>query len=251
MRIYRPAGAEGVLPGVIAFHGGGFVLGDPEQAEWLCSEVAVRVGAVVVSADYRLAPEHPYPAAVEDAWDTTRWAYESAAELGIDADRLAVMGESAGGTLAAVAAIRARDSGMPRLRMQALLYPAVDMSATFDSERRNAAGPVITSAQMKGFSRLYLGGADGSDPIASPLRTTDLGGLAPALIQTAEHDPLADNGRHYATALRDAGVPVRYTNYRGAVHGYLNMPGVVPAARQAIDEIAGEFTRAFGGRTTS
>lgn len=245
MRIYRPADAAGPLPGVIAFHGGGFVLGDPEQAEWLCSQLAVRTGSVVVSAEYRLAPEHPYPAAIEDAWEATRWAYDSARELDIDRDRLAVMGESAGGTLAAVVAIRARDAATIHLRAQVLLYPAVEMTETFESERRHAAGPIITSAQMKGFSRMYLGDADGADPLASPLRTPDLTGVAPALIQTAEYDPLCDNGRQYAEVLRAAGVPVRYTCYRGAVHGYLNMPGVVPAAHQAIDEVARELGRAL------
>ena len=134
------------------------------------------------------------------------------------------------------------------MRAQALLYPAVDMTETFDSERRHAAGPIITSAQMNGFSRMYLGGADGSDPVASPLRTPDLTGVAPALIQTAEYDPLRDNGHQYAEALRRAGVPVRYTCYRGAVHGYLNMPGVVPAAHQAIDEVASELRAALSGR---
>ncbi|UYM04119.1 alpha/beta hydrolase [Solicola gregarius] len=243
MRVYRPAGATGSLPGVVAFHGGGFVLGDPEQAEWLCSQVAVRTRAVVVSAEYRLAPEHPYPAAIDDAWSATRWAYDNADELDIDRDRFAIMGESAGGTLAAVVAIKARDAGGPRLRAQALLYPAVEMTETFDSERRNAAGPIVTSAQLKGFSRMYLAGADGSDPLASPLRTPDLAGVAPALIQTAEYDPLRDNGSRYAAALRHAGVPVRYTCYRGAVHGYLNMPGVVPAAQQAIGEVERELRR--------
>ena len=245
LRVYRPDDAADRLPCVMAFHGGGFALGDPEQTEWLCSEVAVRCGAVVVSAEYRLAPEHPYPAAVEDACAATAWAYENAAVLGADPLRMAVMGESAAGTLAAIVAIKARDAGAPELGKQILLYPAVDMSETFDSERRYASGPVITSAQMKAFSRLYLGGADGVDPVASPLRTADLRGVAPALVQTAEHDPLRDNGARYVDALRSADVPVRYTSYRGAVHGYLNMPGVVPAARQALQEIVDELDATF------
>ncbi|MDN5853302.1 MAG: alpha/beta hydrolase [Actinomycetia bacterium] len=246
LRIYRPSVDADRLPCVIAFHGGGFTLGDPEQAEWLCSEVAVRARVVVVSVDYRLAPEHPYPAAVEDACAATAWAYENAAEIDVDPQRMAVMGESAGGTLAAVVAIKARAAGAPELRTQILLYPAVEMTETFDSERQYAAGPIITSVQMKAFSRLYLGGADGGDPVASPLRTADLSGVAPALVQTAEHDPLRDNGARYAEALKTAGVPVRYTNYRGAVHGYLNMPGVVPAARQALQEIVDELRAALG-----
>ena len=246
LRIYRPEHETQQLPCVIAFHGGGFALGDPEQADWFCSQVAVRCSAVVVSVEYRLAPEHPYPAAVDDAWAVTRWAYENADDIDVDGDRLAVMGESAGGTLAAVVAIRARDEGGPRLRRQLLLYPAVDMSETFDSERQYARGPIITSAQMKAFSRLYLGGADSADPVASPLRTADLTGVAPALVQTAEHDPLRDNGEQYARALENARVPTRYTCYRGAVHGYLNMPGVVPAARQAVEEIVDELQKSLG-----
>lgn len=248
LRIYRPGVESTRLPCVVAFHGGGFALGDPEQADWLCSEVAVRCGVLVVSVEYRLAPEHPYPAAVEDACAATAWAYENAADLGADPERMAVMGESAGGTLAAVVAIKARDAGALKLCKQVLLYPAVDMSATFDSERRYASGPVITSVQMKAFSRLYLGGADGADPVASPLRTADLSGVAPALIQTAEHDPLRDNGARYSDALKAAGVPVRYTTYCGAVHGYLNMPGVVPAARHALQEVVDELDAAFGER---
>lgn len=245
LRIYRPEHQDGLLPCAIAFHGGGFALGDPEQADWVCSEVAVRARVVVISVDYRLAPEHPYPAAVDDAWAATLWAYENASDIDADRTRMAVMGESAGGTLAAVVAIKARDAGAPRLSRQLLLYPAVEMTDTFDSERRYARGPIITSAQMKGFSRLYLGGADGADPIASPLRTADLRGVAPALIQTAEHDPLRDNGAKYAAALDAARVPMRYTCYRGAVHGYLNMPGLVPAARQALDEIVDELAAGF------
>lgn len=237
LRVYRPADATGPLGCIVAFHGGGFVLGSPEEVAWLCSEVSVGTGAAVVSVAYRLAPEHPYPAAVDDCWEVTRWVATRPAVLGIDPDRIAVMGDSAGGTLAAVVALRARDAGGPPLRMQALLYPAADMVETFDSERRYARGPILTSGQLKGFARLYLGDSDGAEPYASPLRAADLTGLAPALVQTAEHDPLSDNGIRYAQALTAAGVRTRHTHYRGAVHGFLGLPGVVPAARQAVAEI--------------
>lgn len=237
LRVYRPAGATGPYACVVSFHGGGFVLGSPEEADWLCSEVAVGTGAAVVSVEYRLAPEHPYPAAVDDCWEATRWVANHPEELELDPGRMAVMGDSAGGTLAAAVALRARDAGGPPLRMQALLYPAVDMVETFDSERRYARGPILTSRQMKGFARLYLGTADGTDQHASPLRAANLNGLAPALVQTAEHDPLSDNGARYAQALAEAGVRTRHTHYRGAVHGFLGLPGVVPAARQAVAEI--------------
>ncbi|MGH3360582.1 MAG: alpha/beta hydrolase [Nocardioidaceae bacterium] len=245
LRVYRPDDAGPGLPCVVAFHGGGFVLGTPEEVDWLCSAVSVRTRAVVVSPAYRLAPEHPYPAAVTDAWAATRWVHRHPDRFGIDRDRMAVMGESAGGTLAAVVALRARDAGWPGLRMQALLYPAVDLLETFESQRRYADGPVLTSAQLDGFSRLYLGGADGSERDASPLRADDLSGVAPALVLTAEHDPLRDHGARYADALAAAGVPTRHTRYRGAVHGFLALPGLVPAARQALVEIVHELGTAL------
>lgn len=230
----------------MSFHGGGFVFGAPEDADWLCSQVCVRTRATIVSVDYRLAPEHPYPAAVTDCWEATRWACQNPQALGIDPERIVVMGESAGGTLAAVTALRARDAGTPRIALQVLAYPAVEMLHTFESERRHARGPIVTSAQLKGFARLYLADADGTEPSASPLRADDLRGVAPALILTAEHDPLSDHGVRYASALTRDGVPNRHRRYLGAVHGFLDMPGVVPAAHMAVGEIAERIDGAVG-----
>ena len=201
---------------------------------------------MVVSVDYRLAPEHPYPAAVDDCLDATRWVAEHADHLGVDAGRMAVMGDSAGGNLSAVVALLARDADGPPLALQVLIYPAVDLASTFESERRNADAPILTASDMHVFSGHYLTEQQKTEPTASPLRWETLAGVAPALIQTAQYDPLLDDGSHYAEALRAAGVPVRYTCYLDAVHGFISLPGVAPAARQALAEIIGELRLALG-----
>lgn len=245
LRIYRPASSAGPLPLVINFHGGGWVQGNPEQSEWAASRIAVRVGAVVVSVAYRLAPEHPFPAAVNDCWAATRWVYDHADELGADPERLVVMGDSAGGNLAAVVALMARDAGAPTLRAQILIYPGVEMIDKWDSEVRNAEAPVLTSRNMRAYSRIYLDGGDGTAVAASPIRAESHAGVAPALIQTAELDPLLDNGARYARKLRADGVDVTYTEYVGAIHGYLSLPGAVPIASKALDQIVETLESAF------
>ncbi|MFY0405729.1 alpha/beta hydrolase [Solicola sp. PLA-1-18] len=246
LRIYRPkAKVSRSLPLVVLFHGGGWVQGDPEQDEWLASRVATRTQAVVVSVAYRLAPEHPFPAGVDDCWAATRWVHEHADELGGDADRMAVMGDSAGGNLAAVVAMLARDAGGPRLRAQVLIYPGTEMIDVFDSEVEHAVAPVLTSRGMRTFTALYLAGQDGTVPTASPIRAESHAGLAPALVQTAGHDPLKDNGRLYADKLLAAGVPVTYTCYRDAIHGFASLPGAVPAAEPALAEIVRTLRDAF------
>ena len=247
VRIYRPSGSSGHtgghrLPVVLNFHGGGFVSGDPQQSHWWCSSVAHDAGAVVVSVDYRLAPEHPYPAAPEDCYAATAWAVEHAEMLGVDGSRLAVMGDSAGGNLAAVVALMAEDRGGPRIALQVLIYPAVDLYNSYPSEDENEFAPIVGKADL-GVNAIYCPGRE-REPYASPL-FGDLTGVAPALIQTAQHDPLRDQGPVYAEALRAAGVPVRLTNYVDAVHGYISLPGVVPAARQALGEAAAELRAAF------
>ncbi len=236
--VHRPAESVGPLPVVVSYHGGGWVQGNPEQSQWLTSQVAARVGAIVVSPVYRLAPEHPFPAATDDAWSALTWVAEHAVELGGDPDRLAVMGDSAGGNLAAVTALRARDEGGPALRAQVLVYPAVEMYDTYPSEVRLADAPVLTSANMRAFVRLYLGDQYGTEsPTASPLRAASLAGLPPAFVLTAQLDPLLDNGARYRDALEAAGTSVRYVEYPGAIHGFMSLPGVVPVAATALDDV--------------
>lgn len=237
IRLYRPV-AAGPLPAVVNFHGGGWVQGNLEQSEWAASRIAVRAGVVVISVDYRLAPEHVFPAGIEDCWAVTRWVHDNAADLGIDPDRLSVMGDSAGGNLAAVVALLARDAGAPVLRRQILVYPGVEMYDKWPSEIRNADAPVLTSHNMRAYTRIYLGEGFGTkDWRASPIRAASHAGVAPALIQTAELDPLLDNGAHYAEKLRADGVEVTYTPYPGLFHGFLSLPGVMPRAGMALEEI--------------
>jgi len=241
--VYRPKDAVGPLPCVLNFHGGGWVQGNPEQSGWLASRVAVRNRAVVISPSYRLAPENPFPAGIDDARDALTWVVEHADELDITPERIAVMGDSAGGNLAAVVALLARDAGGPPLRAQVLIYPGVEMYDRWPSEDRNAEAPVLTSANMRAFVRLYLGEQYGTEDFrASPVRAASHADLPKAFILTAEADPLLDNGTHYRDALAEAGVPVRYVEYDGAIHGFMSLPGAVPVARRGLDDIV-DFLR--------
>jgi acetyl esterase len=236
IRVYRPAdivSSAEPLPLVVNFHGGGFVSGDPQQSEWWCSSIAYEARVVVVSVDYRLAPENPFPTPGEDCYAATRWAVERAADLGADGSRLAVMGDSAGGNLAAVVSLMARDRGGPDIAFQLLIYPVVDFVNSYASEDENEFAPILGKADLHA-NAVYCPGSEG-EPYASPLLANH-DRLPPALIQTAQHDPLRDQGAAYAAALRSAGVEVRLTNYVDAVHGYISIPGVVPAARQALGE---------------
>lgn len=245
LRVYRPSRAGGgVRPLVLNFHGGGFVFGDLNQADWMCSSVAATVGAVVVSVNYRLAPTHPFPAAVEDCYAALTWAAEHASELGAGGP-LGVMGESAGGNLSAVVCLLARDRGGPVIAHQALLYPATDTTMSGASVAANADAPILSRSEMLAYRRHYLGDADPADPRVSPLLAEDHSGLAPALVQVAEHDPLRDDGVRYAAALRSAGVPVRLTEYVGMPHGYLNFPGLCRSAPQALAELCSEQAAAL------
>lgn len=245
LRVYRPeAVAASPRPVVVNFHGGGWVSGDPHQSEWWASSVAAQAGVVVVSVEYRLAPEHAFPTPVEDCYDATRWVAQRAEEFGVDADRLAVMGDSAGGNIAAVVAMMARDRGEPAVALQVLIYPSVELGGEYPSERENANRPILTSKDIANAPGLYFHGSarEMTDPYASPIRGK-LDGLPPALVQTAEFDPLRDHGAFYAEALRAAGVEVRSTNYVEAVHGYISLPGIQPVARQALAEAAAEIRR--------
>ncbi|MFN2561063.1 MAG: alpha/beta hydrolase [Jatrophihabitans sp.] len=244
LRVYRPKGAAGRLPVVLNFHGGAWVSGSVLQSEWWASALAARAGVVVVSVEYRLAPEHSFPTPVEDCYDATRWVAQHAEEFGVDADRLAVMGDSAGGNMAAVVAMMARDRGEPSVALQVLIYPSVELGGEYPSERENANRPILTSKDIVNAPGLYFHEStrEMTDPYASPIRGK-LEGLPPALIQTAEFDPLRDHGAYYAEALRAAGVEVRSTNYVEAVHGYISLPGIQPVARQALAEAAAEIRR--------
>lgn len=244
VRIYRSGrAAPAARPLIVYFHGGGFVFGNLRMGDWLCSSAAHRVGAVVVSVDYRLAPAHQFPAAVEDCYAAVVWAAANSPELGAGGPT-GVMGESAGGNLSAVVCLLARDRGGPAISHQALIYPATDMrsSATVSgSAAANPNAPFLSADEMTVYRQLYLG-ADGdpADPKASPLLAASHAGLPPALIQVGEHDPLRDDGKAYAAALRAAGVPVRLTEYVGMPHGFLNFPGLCRGARQAMAEVCAE-----------
>jgi acetyl esterase/lipase len=246
VRVYRPEGApEGPLPLVVNLHGGGWVLGSLDTADWLCSNVALSVGAVVVSVDYRLAPAHRWPAAAEDCYRAVVDLAARAAEFGADGERLAVMGDSAGGNLAAVVALLARDRSGPRIALQVLIYPATDLTLASPSIRENADAPILSEAEVVAFRDHYLGDADPRDPYASPLHARDHSGLPPALVQVAEHDPIRDDGLRYAAALERAGVPVRTTTYVGMPHGYLSFPRLCRSAPQALGEVCAELHAAL------
>ena len=246
VRVYRPAGAPAPSPVAVLFHGGGWAVGSLDSHDAIASRVAAESGVVVVSVDYRLAPDHPYPHGLNDAYDATVWVAEHGAELGVDPRRLAVVGDSAGGNLAAVVCLRARDEGGPPIRHQTLIYPATDLTERQDviaTVSANPDMPVLNERMLRGFRDFYLDGADETDPYVSPLHAPDLSGLPPALVITAEHDPLRGQGLEYADALAAAGVPTRVTDYVRMTHGFLSYPGVARSARQAFAEIARELRR--------
>jgi acetyl esterase len=238
IRIYwPPSGLESTPPVVVYFHGGGFVCGDLDTHDGTCRQHAVGADAVVVSVDYRLAPEHPYPAAVEDAWAATQWAAEHAADLGADPARLATAGDSAGGTLSAVIAQRARDNAGPPISFQLLWYPSTLWDTSLPSFTENASALVLDRKAIAAFSRWYAGEIDLTNPPPglAPGRAKNLAGLPPAYIAVAGHDPLRDDGLRYAELLAAAGVPVEVHNAETLVHGYIGYAGVVPAATEAMD----------------
>ncbi len=248
VRIYTPKGS-GAFPALIYYHGGGWVIGDLDVVDGPCTVLANRAHAVVVSVDYRLAPEHPYPAAIEDAYAALNWVADNAALLNVDAERLAVAGDSAGGNLAAVVALLARDEGSPALVHQLLLYPATDMLRQTVSARDNGEGYFLTTDLLKWFQEHYLpGGADPTDWRASPLRAPDLSGLPPALVITAEFDPLRDEGEAYAVRLREAGVEAVVTRYDGQIHAFAaNLAGAIDQGRAAIEDAGRHLRTVFRG----
>ncbi|MEU4563685.1 alpha/beta hydrolase [Actinoplanes sp. NPDC023936] len=246
VRVYRPdTGRRTALPLIVNFHGGGWVVGSLDTADWLCSNVAASVDAVVVSVDYRLAPTHRWPAAAEDCYAALVDVTARAAEFGADPGRLAVIGDSAGGNLAAVTTLMARDRSGPAITFQGLIYPATDLTGSSPSVDENADAPVLTKADIIAYRDHYLGDADPAQPYASPLFAAHHGGLPRALVQVAEHDPIRDDGLRYAAALQAAGVPVRTTNYVGMPHGFLAFPRLCRSAPQALAELTTELRSAL------
>ena len=240
MRSYRPA--EGPLPTVVFLHGGGWTLGTLDSVEGICTELAERAGCLVLSVDYRLAPEHPFPAALEDSWAAVRWARDHAGALGGDGT-VAVGGSSAGGGLAAATALRARDADLD-LAAQLLLYPMLDPGLDTESCQEHADAPLLTRADLAWFWSRYLERAvDRYNPLAAPLRAPDLGSVAPAVVPTAGHDPLRSEGTAYVDRLEAAGVGVEHHHVPSLCHGFCSLTDRVPAAADAFDDIAAALER--------
>ena len=247
VRIYRPrAGAGASLPCLVYFHGGGWVLGTLDSTDAICRTVANRADCVVVSVDYRLAPEFKFPVPLDDCYAATEWVVANAASIGGDGARVAVGGDSAGGNLAAAVCLRARDTNGPALRHQLLVYPVTDHDFTTASYKANGDGYLLTTSMMTWFWDHYLAKkADAKNPLASPLRAKDLSGLPPALVITAEFDPLCSEGEAYAAALTAAGVAVTATRYPGMIHAFWQMLAVFPDASKAADQAASALRTAF------
>jgi acetyl esterase len=245
VRAYSPGG-PGPHPALVYYHGGGWVIGDLHTHDGLCRSLTNAARCAVLSVDYRLAPESKYPVAVEDSYAALLWIAANADRLGIDRRRIAVGGDSAGGNLATVVALAARDRKGPRLALQVLIYPVTDHDLDTRSYVENATGYVLTREGMRWFWNHYLArDAQGREPYASPLRASSLAGLPPALVITAEYDPLCDEGEAYAARLRDSGVPVTLTRYPGMFHGFVRMTNILDKARTALDEIASSVQKAF------
>jgi acetyl esterase len=242
IRIFVPGG-QGPLPVLTYFHGGGWVIGNLEVVDKPCRALAAATGAIVVATQYRMAPETKFPGAVDDCYAALQWVAGNAAEFGGDPSRLGVIGDSAGGNLAAVVALKARDEGGPRIRAQVLTYPVTDATSDLPSRRENAEGYLLTSASMDWFWGHYLREpGDGKNPYASPLLASDHSGLPPALVLTAEFDPLRDEGEAYAEKLKAAGVSVTVQRYDGLIHGVFWMTGAVERGNELYEEIA-KFVR--------
>jgi acetyl esterase len=249
VRVYRPTGDAG-LPVLVWLHGGGWTLGSVEIHDPITRAIANAAGCMVVSVDYRLAPEHPFPAPLDDAWAALQWVGAHAADLGGDPARIAVGGDSAGANLAAVCALLARDAGSPELALQLLVYPVTDHGFATASYRDNASGYLLEEAQMRWFYDCYTrGGADPADWRISPLRAPSLDGAAPAFVITAEFDPLRDEGEAYAHALRDAGVPTTLRAYDGMIHAFFGLPVAFDDAKTATEEVRQALREAFGTLT--
>ncbi|MBS2964421.1 alpha/beta hydrolase [Actinocrinis puniceicyclus] len=246
IRIHRPDRA-GALPALVYFFGGGWVLGTLDTCDAICRSLANAAGCATVSVGYRLAPEHPFPAAVEDCQAALTWAAGNAATLGLDPRRVAVGGDSAGGNLAAAVTLLSRERGGPPLVHQLLVYPNTEYGGDTPSMRENADPMLFNRDSVQWYWRHYLADErDGLDPLASPLRAPDLSGLPPATVITAEYDPLRDEGEHYARRLDKAGVPAEVRRYAGMPHGFFAMAGTLDQGREAVQYAARRLRGAFG-----
>ena len=244
IRIYRPK--DGLRAALVYFHGGGWVVGSLESADATCRALTNRSRCVVISIGYRLAPEHKFPAAVDDAYAATRWAADNASELRIDPPRIAVGGASAGGNLAAAVALRARERGGPKIAFQLLTVPVTELSSKAESHREFAEGYGLSAADMTWFGMHYVRTpADADDPLASVLRA-DLHDLPPAFVITAECDPLRDDGEAYAEKLRKLGIAARYKRYPGMFHGFMSFPRTLPEADEAFEDAGKALREALG-----
>jgi acetyl esterase len=248
IRAYRPLGAAPTeaLPALVFFHGGGWTIGDLDTHDVLCRQLANGARCALFAVDYRLGPEHKFPAAVDDAVFATKWMAENTERFHIDPERIAVGGDSAGGNLAAVVALSARDAGSPRIVFQLLIYPATDQYIDAPSHFRNGTGYLLTREAILYFRGNYLNGPqDYDDWRASPLRARELSKLPPAFILTAGFDPIVDEGSAYADRLRAAGVPVEYVCFESQIHGFITMGRVIPQANEAVNRCAKALASAF------
>jgi acetyl esterase len=248
LRSYRPAKVDRneILPALVFFHGGGWTIGDLDTHDTLCRELASGARCAVLSAEYRLAPESPFPAAVEDCIAATQFVFNNSEALKVHRDRIAVGGDSAGGNLAAVVALHARDAGTPLLCFQLLIYPATDQNLETDSLQRNGLGYLLTRPLMESFRGNYLPRpADYADWRASPALAKSHAGLPPAFVLTAGFDPLLDEGKQYVELLARAGVEVSYRDYPDMIHGFILMGGVLDTANAAVADCCAQLRRAF------
>ena len=247
VRIYTPVG-PGPFPILVWFHGGGWVVGDLDSADGTARHLTVGAECVTVSVDYRLAPDTKFPGPADDCYDVTVWAAQNAASINGDPNRIAAGGDSAGGNLAAGISLMARDRGNPSLQFQLLVYPVTAHDFTTTSYQDNAEGYLLSKTSMEWYWDQYLASpADASNPYAAPMAATDLSNLPPALVITAEYDPLRDEGEAYGARLKDAGIATTCTRYNGMIHGFFGMSAVMDQAKNAIAEASAALKQAFAG----
>lgn len=239
VRVYRASDKVG--PCIVFYHGGGWVIGDLDTHDSVCRQLANSTGYTVIAVHYRLAPEHPFPAAIDDSYTALRWVQNNAQGLNIDPDKIAVAGDSAGGNLAAAVCLKAKNEGTGGIAFQLLIYPVTEFSFETTSYTENADGYMLTMEGMRWFWNHYIGHDEslGDDPLASPMRADDLSGLPPALIMTAEFDPLRDEGEAYGEKLKQAGVETQVQRYDGLIHGFFGQTDLTEGAKDAMTAAAG------------